>query len=1345
MAKTNKILLLLLLVCHLSSFANTISTLPLPQNNFCAGSPVTISFSVSGVFNAGNTFTAELSNATGNFSSPTLIGAVNGTASGNIACIIPAGMPQGTGYRIRVSGSSPVVTGTDNGLDVTINTVPSVSLNPISDLCEGSSAFALSGGIPTGGTYSGTGVIGNSFYPTLVNSGSYTITYFYTDINGCSGSASTNLNVNPAPTVNLNITGNFCSNGASSALTGGTPAGGTYSGNGVTGNLFNPQQAGAGNHTITYVYADPVTTCSASASQSIFVQSVPTVIFNIPSAVCENASPVNLSAVPSGGIFSGPGVSGSVFNPASAGNGTHSISYTVNVGNGCASSASQNIIVNALPVVTFSPLNNQCEGSTSFPLNGGNPVGGVYSGTGVVNGSFFPSLSGAGTFSILYVFSDINGCQSSASQNITIHPNPTVTFSPPQTSCVGGIPVNLTANPSGGTFSGTGVSGNTFNPQVAGIGTWVLSYDFTDSNGCSASASAPVTVVSFGTAAISPVSPVCQNDGSVLLNCTPAGGILSGPGIQNGVFNPAAAGAGTHQIIYTISSGNGCSSADTISIIVHPVPQVLLNTQTEYCSNGGGQILSGGIPLGGTYSGQGVINGSFFPSAAGVGNTIINYAYTDINGCSSSSSATISVYQAPSPSLAAFQPVCVNAADFLLSGGLPTGGVYTGTGVSNNIFSPTVSGPGFFQITYTLTDTNNCSESAGGSLQVYNLSLDAGADDTISCGNSVQLQPNLTYNGTGALTYSWTPSIGLSASNILAPQATPTTTTTYVLTISDGSCSVTDSVTIFVGDANFGLAFTQNQQVFTQPPFAVTFINNTPSLGNYTFTWLMGDGTQIINNSQIVTYQYFNDGIYDVTLIAVDNATGCTDTLFRPQWISCSGNCTHLAQINQTGPLTVCNGSAVTLTCNTDPTFDSYQWYFNGLPIMGADTSFFDATQQGFYSVSISDNGCVRVSSSILVQVLTTPPTPSISIISTLNPCSGNPAVLSTAAGYQNYNWRRVGDPNILPSATSTISTAASGFYNVSVFDGNGCSSTSPDFPLNYSFLFPGELCIVTYNTVDNNGQNTIVWDQPVTNTISAYKILRETNAANVYDTIGTVAYGALSEYVDTDPAYNPNISAYSYRLALVDTCGGTTLPGGRHRTMHLTINSGLGGNGQQVWNLIWSSYEGLSFGTYYIYRTNDSLNLNWTLIGSVAAGSNPFNSFSDINPPVGYNGYQVIIEMPAPCESVERAQYNKTRSNVGQNLTIAGTREDEKAGSIQIYPNPNSGTATMFVNGLIRGTAAMTVCDMFGRTVYNEVLQISGQEHQLNLGLEELSSGLYQINIVQDRKLITKKLVINK
>jgi hypothetical protein len=68
-----------------------------------------------------------------------------------------------------------------------------------------------------------------------------------------------------------------------------------------------------------------------------------------------------------------------------------------------------------------------------------------------------------------------------------------------------------------------------------------------------------------------------------------------------------------------------------------------------------------------------------------------------------------------------------------------------------------------------------------------------------------------------------------------------------------------------------------------------------------------------------------------------------------------------------------------------------------------------------------------------------------------------------------------------------------------------------------------------------------------------------------------------------------------------------------------------------------------------------------------------------------------------------------------------------------------------MFVNGLIRGTAAMTVCDMFGRTVYNEVLQISGQEHQLNLGLEELSSGMYQINIVQDRKLITKKLVINK
>jgi gliding motility-associated-like protein len=72
-------------------------------------------------------------------------------------------------------------------------------------------------------------------------------------------------------------------------------------------------------------------------------------------------------------------------------------------------------------------------------------------------------------------------------------------------------------------------------------------------------------------------------------------------------------------------------------------------------------------------------------------------------------------------------------------------------------------------------------------------SSNAGDDITISLGNSV------TLNGTGGATYSWSPTTGLDNPNISNPVASPLSTTTYVLTVTDGfSCASEDSVTVTV-------------------------------------------------------------------------------------------------------------------------------------------------------------------------------------------------------------------------------------------------------------------------------------------------------------------------------------------------------------------------------------------------------------------------------------------------------------------------------------------------------------------------------------------------------------------
>lgn len=81
----------------------------------------TVDFSSTGTFNAGNTYSVELSDASGNFTNPIVIGSLSSTSnSGTINITIPGGTPSGTGYRIRIVSDNPAETSTDNGSDITI-------------------------------------------------------------------------------------------------------------------------------------------------------------------------------------------------------------------------------------------------------------------------------------------------------------------------------------------------------------------------------------------------------------------------------------------------------------------------------------------------------------------------------------------------------------------------------------------------------------------------------------------------------------------------------------------------------------------------------------------------------------------------------------------------------------------------------------------------------------------------------------------------------------------------------------------------------------------------------------------------------------------------------------------------------------------------------------------------------------------------------------------------------------------------------------------------------------------------------------------------------------------------
>lgn len=159
--------------------------------DYCAGDQFTLHYATTGAFNAGNTFTAELSNASGAFGAPTPIGSVNATGGGTIACTIPPGTPAGTGYRVRITSSNPSQVSPDNGFNLTIYAGPNITTSTNSPVCAGTDVTISAVVTPASSSVSWTGPNGFTDTTTSIllvnaqkqNSGKYII---IADNGGCS-------------------------------------------------------------------------------------------------------------------------------------------------------------------------------------------------------------------------------------------------------------------------------------------------------------------------------------------------------------------------------------------------------------------------------------------------------------------------------------------------------------------------------------------------------------------------------------------------------------------------------------------------------------------------------------------------------------------------------------------------------------------------------------------------------------------------------------------------------------------------------------------------------------------------------------------------------------------------------------------------------------------------------------------------------------------------------------------------------------------------------------------------------------------------------------------------------
>ena len=636
--------------------------------------------------------------------------------------------------------------------------------------------------------------------------------------------------------------------GGAPALGSGSPVTTSYSTSGLKSvTLIATNSNGTNSKTQSLVYVSSKPTASISSINQMCVSD--------PSKTLTQGSP-------SGGIYSGPGVSVGSFNPTSAGVGTHTIKYKITNSAGCSDSATTTVKVTNRPTVTAGSMSATCSNSPSITLSNGSPSGGTYSGNGVSTGVFSPSAAGAGTHTLKYLFGSPT-CKDSATFTITVTAAPSVTLgaigpyctSSPKDTLIQGAPG------AGGVYSGPGVSGNNFTPSSAGIGNHVIKYKVTNSSGCKDSASTTVSVSSGISVSVATVADQCSNSPSFsLTNGTPIGGTYSGTGVSGGIFNPASAGVGTHSIEYKKGVGT-CKDSATFTIKVNTAPSATLSAFGPFCTTDPIQTLTQGSPSGGTYSGPGVTGNSFSPTSAGAGTHSIKYKVSNSNGCSDSVIVSVKVGNGITPTLTSFSNVCANASPFTLTGGLPTGGTYSGTGISSGIFSPAIAGSGIHTISYTHS-TACVGIKATSTINVDSVPVVTLSKDTSVClGSFVQLRV------TGAKSYLWTPGFSLSDSTLANPLASPKVNTTYLVTGTNANgCPSSKTVKVVVNSTptvNAG----KNDTACAGIPFQ---LNATGALA---YTWSPPAG---LSNRNIANPTATITSAQNYTVMGFD-ANGCRD------------------------------------------------------------------------------------------------------------------------------------------------------------------------------------------------------------------------------------------------------------------------------------------------------------------------------------------------------------------------------------------------------------------------------------------------------------------------------------
>ena len=576
--------------------------------------------------------------------------------------------------------------------------------------------------------------------------------------------------------------------------------------------------------------------------------------------------------------------------------------------------------------------------------------------------------------------------------------------------------------------------------------------------------------------------------------------------------------------------------------------------------------------------------------------------------------------------------------------------------------------------------------------------------------------------------------------------------------ISENSCDTNYTLDLTILETDFSIGFSSNLNS-GQTPMEVEFTNQTPNLNNYDFYWNFGDGFIVQDNNEVLIHTYNSDGQWDVSLIAQNVTSGCSDTLTINEFINSSGGvpCSHQAIISSSH-FSACQGDSVLLTCNSSAEF-TYQWQLNGFPINGANSFNYSALESGNYDVMISENSCDVFSNDVDVYISTMPILEINSNLSNL-PCDGGNAELSLDESYYYYSWSSGGY-----QANELINV--SGWYYLLVQDSIGCeqsdsifipSSNPPDIDLTSQNLscFGSQDGSVSATATGGQSPYSYIWSNGMTSS-AINNLSAGTYVVTITDDNGCVGYDEVEVFQPEPIEIEATITSETC-FGAMDGSIDLSSVGGIAPYTYFWTNGSFFASTEDINGLVAGTYllgivdnNGCTMDTLLIVQessgpqTGNILGLaqvDPSIIYQYSVYENTTSSFlwSTINGNLinGQGTNLVSVQWGSTgmgqVSVVETGEHGCVGENVSLNILIgtSGIKIEEK-NQVRIFPNPTFESIYISI-------------DNYNGSIYTEVFDLIGNKIQdvntSSINFKEFSSGIYLLKVNYNGKVEELKLV---